>query len=126
VVDKKDRGGFWNYLKAGRDAVQKKLAAIEPVKCDASKYDVVIIGSPVWGWNMTPAVRTYIEQNKSKFKEVAFFATAGGTAAAKVVSSMEEASGKKALAYVGFVSRELKNNDVYRNKLTKFLQSFKK
>ena len=75
---------------------------------------------------MTPAIRTYIEQNKTKLKDVAFFVTAGGTPAENVVPSMEQASGKKALAYVGFVGKELKNKDVYWNKLTKFLESFGK
>jgi flavodoxin len=126
LVDQKARGGFWNYLKAGRDAMKKRLTTIDPVKHDAAKYDIIIIGSPVWGWNMTPAVRTYIDQNKAKFKNVAFFVTAGGTTAENVVPSMEEASGKKCVSYTGFVSRELKNKDVYWNKLTKFLESFKK
>lgn len=126
LVDQKPRGGLWNYLKAGRDAMKKRLTTIDPVKHDAAKYDIVIMGSPVWAWNMAPAVRTYIEQNKAKFKNVAFFLTAGSTTAENVVPSMEEASGKKCLAYAGFVSRELKDKDAYWNKLTKFLESFKK
>jgi len=125
VIDKKSRKGFLGYISAAKDARFKKLTEIDPVKLNPSKYDIVIIGSPVWAWAMTPAIRTYITRNKDKFKEAAFFITAGGIAAENIVPSMEELSGKKGIAYVGFNSKELKDSSKYWVKLTKFLESFK-
>ena len=42
-------------------------------------YDLVIIGTtPIWAWNPTPAVRTYIKQNNLSGKKVALFYTSDG------------------------------------------------
>ena len=56
---------------------------------------------------------------------VAFFVTAGGTSAEKIARSMEKLCGKKSIAYVGFIHKELKDNNKYKAKLPKFLESFK-
>jgi len=123
LIDKKDRSGVGGYVGAGKDATQKKLADIEPVKTDASKYDLVVIGTPVWGWNMTPAVRTYIANNKAVLKQIAVFTTAGGTKPDKIVAAIEELAGKKALAFEGFFQGEIKdkNSAKYEDKLHAFL-----
>jgi len=38
-------------------------------------YDLVIIGTPIWAWKPTPAIRTYISQNNLAGKKVALFYT---------------------------------------------------
>ncbi len=86
----------------------------------------MIIGSPVWAWNMTPAVRTYVEQNRTRLKEVAFFVTAGGTKAEEVVPYMEKLSGKKMTASFGLVDDELEKPEAYKVKVQGFLDKFRK
>lgn len=126
VRDKKDRSGCIGWIVSGFEGMSKKNTYIEATSYDPAKYDMVIIGSPVWSWNITPAIRSYIEQNKQNFREVAFFITAGSTSAEKVVPYMEQLCGKKAVAYVGFVSKELEKRDIYSKKLAIFLELFKK
>jgi flavodoxin len=125
LIDKKDRSGFLGYIMGGRDAAKKRTTEIEKPLKNPKDYDVVIIGTPVWAWNMTPAVRTYLSAYKNDFKNVAFFTTAGGTKPEKIVRSMEDLAGKKGLGYVGFVQKELKDQDVYSNKLSDFFKLFK-
>jgi flavodoxin len=124
ILDKKERGGCINWFRSGRDGMKELPTDIEPVKHDPSKYDIVILGSPVWGWNMTPAIRTYIEQNKSKFRDVAFFITSGNTSIDKVLPYLEKLSEKKSAASVGFVEKELGDEKVYLLKLNEFLGRF--
>ncbi len=90
IIDTKDRKGVVGYIMAGKDAMKKRLAEIKPAKIDPAKYDVVAIGTPIWGWSMTPAVRTYISQNIHKFKRVAFFCTMGGSGGMKTFAEMEK------------------------------------
>ena len=40
---------------------------------DPSKYDLVVIGSPVWAFGVPPATREYL--GKNEFKKVSFFCT---------------------------------------------------
>ena len=88
LIDLTNRKGPLAYIFGGRDAMQRKLTQIEKVKEDVFKYDLVIIGTPVWGSNVTPAVRTFLTQNP--VKKVAFFATAGGNNIGLTFHEMEK------------------------------------
>lgn len=110
LVDKKDRSGVWGYLIAGKDAGLGNETELGELKYDPSDYDIVLIGTPIWAWNMAPAVRTYITKNKDKIKNVLFFTTAGGTSYEKIVKKMEEHLGKEALFKIGLLEKEVKND----------------
>lgn len=113
IIDKKNRTRkIIGWLIAGKDASQKKLTEIEYEK-NPDDYDLVIIGTPVWAWTMTPAIRTYLSKNK--FKKVAFFCTSGGSPG-KVLEHMRELS-KKPLAKLSLVGREIDDSN---KKIRKF------
>lgn len=78
IVDQKKRGGSLGWLMAGKDASRKSLTEIEATKNLPANYDLIIIGTPIWAWNPTPAVRTYIKQNSLSSKKVALFYTSDG------------------------------------------------
>src|SRR4030042_2007717 len=94
IIDRKNRKGPLNYLSAGREAMKKKLTEIAPLQKDPAKYDMVIIGTPNWGSNISCAARTYISQNRDKLKSVAFFCTAGGGSNGHIFSDLKELCGK--------------------------------
>lgn len=75
IIDKKDRSGIIGWLGAGKDAFFKKATTIENKK-DPSQYDLVVVGTPIWAGNVTPAIRAYLSMNR--FNKVAFFCTCGG------------------------------------------------
>jgi hypothetical protein len=109
------------YLKAIRDAVRGAPARIEPITRRPSDYALTIIGTPVWAWKMTPAVRAYLRQTQQQLGRVAFFVTSGDTDVAKIVPPMEALAGVKAIASVGFNNRELNDERLYQEKLRAFL-----
>ena len=127
IIDKKDRSGAGGYLKAGRDATKERLTDIAPIINNPAKYDLIVIGTPVWGWNMTPAVRAYITGNKASFKEAAFFTTAGGTKPDRIVGKMETLAGLKTKTFTGFFAGDFKegNRAVYDKKLSGFIEGLK-
>ncbi len=126
IIDKRDRKGFINWFKAGRDAMKKYLTEINAIKKNPKNYNLILIGTPIWAGDMTPAVRTYMTQFKNDFKNVAFFLTAGSSKFDKTFMSMEELSGKKPVATLGFSSQDLKNKEIYENKLKQFVDELKK
>lgn len=125
IVDKKGRSGILGYIFSGRDAMKKRLTEIE-TKIDPGNYDLVIVGTPVWGWNMVPAVRTYLEQVKERLKKVAFFTTSSNTNPRKIVVGMEKLSDKKALCFIGFSESELRDGKIYEGKLSAFAKTIQK
>ena len=123
IIDKKNRKGIFGWLGAGRDGMKKKLTEIGPLTKNPADYDLVILGSPVWGWAMVPAVRTYIEQKKANFKSVALFTTSDSTPIDKLIITFEEATGRKMITSVGFNTIELKDKTIYDKKLTVFVEA---
>ena len=72
IVDKKDRQGRLNWLRAGRDSRAGNLTEIEYEK-NPQDYDTIIIGAPIWAWSPIPPLRTYLQEVDLKGKRVAFF-----------------------------------------------------
>lgn len=126
LIDKKNRSGFINYFKAGKDASQKKLTEINDIQKKPGNYDLIIIGTPVWAWSMTPAVRTYVTKYKNNFKQIASFCTAGGAGMDKVLNSINELAGKKSIVSLSYARKELKNQEIYNKKMNEFIESIKK
>ena len=96
VVDKKPRKGIFGFLKAGYDATRGKTTEIIFTK-DPGKYEVVVVGTPVWNGRVTPAVRTYLMRNRRNIKRCVFFATCAGRAG-KCLRQMRDLYGGDVLA----------------------------
>jgi len=92
IIDLKKRKGIVGWVISGKDSMQKEFTKINYNK-DISNYDLVVIGTPIWAWTITPAVRTYLKNNKGKFGKVAFFCTCGGNKG-KSFQEMENIAGK--------------------------------
>jgi len=115
IYDLKNRKGILGCIKAGRDAILKKLTEIKDIKNDSKLYDLVIIGTPIWSWNMSSAIRTYLNVNKTNFKNVAFFCTMGGSKG-KTFEHMEELCKKTPKALLELTTKEVKGNYLFKVK----------
>ena len=102
IKDTVNRSGAVGYLRSGRDAMKKRLTKLEPLERDMADYELVIIGTPIWAWNLSAPVRTYITEQKDKFKRVAFFCTMGGSGDKRAFSEMEKLIGRKPEATLAF------------------------
>ncbi len=63
LVEVKDLAGYSKvgmYLKGAPRAAQGKKADIEPAVIDVSGYDTVVVGTPVWAGNPTPAINAAV------------------------------------------------------------------
>lgn len=120
IKDTVDRSGAKGYLISGRDAMKRRLTKLEPAKSDLSEFDLVIIGTPIWGWNMSVPVRTFIIENKDKFKNVAFFCTMGGSGNERAFSEMEKIIGKKPKVTLALKTIEVVK-DSFLEKVQKFI-----
>lgn len=126
IVDLKNRKGPIGYIIGGRDAMKKQLTMIKPIDKKPSKYDLIIIGSPVWAWTMTPAIRSYLHQNRPflKGKRIAAFCTMGGSGDEQLFDAIGEMLDSKIIATLSLLTKEVVK-DEYHTKLEKFLQRLK-
>jgi flavodoxin len=127
LIDKKDRAGAGGYFAAGMDATRGKQTELEPLTFDPSRYDLVVIGTPVWSWTMTPAVRTYLDATRARLNRFAVFTTSGGTKPDKIVARIEAIVGKKAVGYTGLFASDLneKSRSRYDEKIGAFVAALR-
>jgi flavodoxin len=119
IIDLKDRKmKIVGWLVSGRDASKGSLTEIK-CKKDPSKFDLVIVGTPIWAWTLTPAIRTYLAIKK--FKKVAFFCTCGGDSG-KAFVEMQRLS-KKPVATLVLSEKDLKGSRVKVKEFCKRLRS---
>ncbi len=119
LVDTKKRSGPLGFVSAGRDAQAKKLTTLADISHDPALYDLVILGTPIWASTMSSAMRTYISQNKSKFKRVAFFCTHGGSKEIRLFDEMEALCEHRPLGTFAVSQEEVKKG-AYQDTLRQF------
>lgn len=54
------------------------LPKIQAINVDLSKYDEIILGTPVWWYRPAPAIRTFLSQNDLSGKTIKPFSTNAG------------------------------------------------
>ena len=69
-----------------------------PPALDTSQYDLVVVGTPVWGGSACAPVRAYLLENRSKFRHVAFFCSFGGLGSQAAFDEMRELAGRAPVA----------------------------
>ena len=124
IKDLVDRSGAKGYMIAGRDATLRTLTPIGPIKNDPADFDLVIVGSPIWAWNIASPVRTYLEQNKFKFKRLAFFFTMGNNGIERALKEVGQVIGYSINAALALTTKEVLQNN-YESKFKAFLNSLK-
>lgn len=132
IIDKKKRKGKIGWLRSGKDAAQEKLTEIE-VQKNPGDYELIIIGTPVWAGNMTPAARTYLTNHASNLngKKIAFFTTSGGQEGGeKALEKLEELTeqlvpNSEIVAKLYVLENEVKSES-YDEKVKSFIESISK
>lgn len=83
--------GMRQFIWGGSAVTFKKKPDLEPYTFDASKYDMVIIGTPVWASSFVPPLRTFIEDNDLTGKKIAVIATSAGGNSVKCIEAVKAA-----------------------------------
>jgi flavodoxin len=120
IIDTKNRSGILGYLRSARDGMNQKLTVLKDIINDPSKYDLLIIGTPLWGGHVSTPVRTYIHENQANFKNSpAFFCTAGGENFNGAFNDMRELCGVAPVETLGVRAKEVKDGS-YKSKVAEF------
>jgi len=125
VFDTVNRSGVFGYMRAGKDAISKKLTIIKPLIHNLSDYDLIIIGTPVWVGLMATPIRTIITEQKDKIKQVALFCTQGATNTQGALADMTKLLEKQIVATLEISTKEVVNNN-FTEKLNKFVSEINK
>ncbi|MFX0151479.1 MAG: flavodoxin family protein [Candidatus Hodarchaeota archaeon] len=122
IKDKKKRLGIFNWIRAARDAQDKNLTEIQYEK-NPQDYDMIVIGSPIWAGNPTPALRTYLTTHDLKGKKVAFFISSIAKRYATVFTQLKEMTPESKHSGTFATSRFRKGD--YKSELNTFIEKLK-
>lgn len=83
--------GFRKYFWGGKGVLFGEKPALTNERMDLSRYETIVIGTPVWAGSFTPPIKTFISQYKIRGKRIAMFASYGGGGAVKCFTKLKEA-----------------------------------
>lgn len=124
IIDTKNRSGIWGWIIAGRDATLGNLTKIKDIMKQVESYDLIIIGGPIWSWNVCPAVRTFLVQYMDQIKKAAFFCTEDGSGGDRAFRNMEKVSGKSPVAKMIIKARDVTSGK-YPEKVSGFIDQIR-
>ena len=120
------RKGFRKFLWGGKSAVMAETPELEPYTFDASAYDRIVFGFPVWAGNVTPPLRTFIKENDLSGKRFAAFACQSGAGAEKAFEKLKTALGIRALdAELVLIDPKTKPDPINEKKISGFCGKLK-
>jgi len=93
IVEGKARNGLLGYLKAGLDGATGHRSSIHHPRMDASEYDLVIVGTPIWAGRISSPMRTYLNMIRSRAPSIALMCTTGGSAGEEALEDFEKLVG---------------------------------
>ena len=120
------RKGFRKFLWGGKSAVMAETPELEPYTFDASAYDRIVFGFPVWAGNVTPPLRTFIKENDLSGKRFAAFACQSGAGAEKAFEKLKTALGIRELdAELVLIDPKAKPDPINEKKISGFCGKLK-
>lgn len=66
------------YFWGGMKAKMKSKPKLEDLKYNPLDYDLVILGTPVWAWTISPPIRSYCSDFNLEGKKIALFTSSSG------------------------------------------------
>lgn len=119
LIDKQKRSGIIGYMKSGRQTMKDQTTELEPLKHEPGQYDLIVIGTPIWVYDVSVPVRTFIQQNRLRLKKVAFFCTQGGEGDQQAFGEMASLCQKVPIATLSVLAKEAKKGE-FTEKVEKF------
>ena len=85
--------GFKKFFWGGKSAVMAETPKLCSYAFNASEYDRIVFGFPVWASNVAPPIRTFVKENDPDGKRIAAFACESGAGAEKAFVKLKAALG---------------------------------
>lgn len=118
----KSRLGPFGALRSVFDVLTRRRAKLEPLNADPARYDLVILGTPVWASRASTPITTFIAAHKLRLKHVAFFCTQIGEGGDKVMAELTDTCGRSPVATLILSAPQIQSH-TSADYLERFLES---
>ncbi|WP_304508043.1 flavodoxin family protein [Anaerotignum sp.] len=83
--------GFGKYFWGGKSVIFGEKPELINDRIDLSRYETILIGTPVWAGSYSPPIKTFLEEYRIQGKRIALFASHGGGGAKKCFAKLKDA-----------------------------------
>ena len=78
TVKKMPKAFLAQMLVGGGQVMMKYIPELKPLEKDASEYDEIILGSPIWNSKGVPAINAFLKDRNAAAKVTSLFFLSGG------------------------------------------------
>lgn len=125
IKDPNPRTGVLGYVSSAWESVLGLQPPIALDPCSLQAYDLVIVGTPVWFWNMSSPVRSFLSQHGGDCQQLAVFCTCGGSGRQRVLDGMERLWGRPVVARLALTEQQVVRRQ-HALALTRFVSEIKR
>jgi hypothetical protein len=119
LTDMRPRHGLMGLMSRSIDGALERHTLLAPVREDPSQYELVILATPVWNRSLCSAVRTYLSEQRGRFRKVAFALAQSSVGRSRVFQQMEELSGQAPITTLAVTEHDFQRGG-YRRKVSRF------
>ncbi|MCX7274811.1 MAG: NAD(P)H-dependent oxidoreductase [Burkholderiales bacterium] len=121
------REGVRGYLRASFEALLGLSPALQPLQHRLQDYETVIIGTPIWVWNIAGPVRSFVRAHRAALQQVtlALFCTCGRSGRHKVIEDLHRLCGRAPVAALALTVGEIASRG-YDARMLRFLRDLKR
>jgi NADPH-dependent FMN reductase len=94
IVVHRRRDGPLGYVRCALEGLGGCAASVRATRHDPSRYERVIIGTPIWFWSLSSPVRAWAQSHPLGDARLAFFCTMGGSGAEHAFEQLESVCGR--------------------------------
>ena len=116
--------GFMKFFWGGRQATMKEKPKLKPLDKNPADYDLIFIGTPVWAWTFSPALRSFFYQVKLKDKKIVLFCSFGGGLGKTFINMKKELVGNEIIAEKTF-QEPIKKPEEGRKEVDKWIEDLR-
>lgn len=125
IHDRTPRTGIGGYVRSALQALLGTRPAIRLDACRLEDYDLVIVGTPVWAWNMASPVRSFLSRYGRRCAQLAVFCTYGGSGHQRVMDDMAQLWGRPVVARLGLTQQQVEQR-LHALDVTRFVAYIKR
>ena len=107
ITEASSRLGPLGYVRSLWEASTGRDATIQPLRCDPSEADLLVIGTPIWGWHLSSPVRSFVRRHRAAMRHCAFFCTQGGSGSEAAFAELRQLAGQAPLATLALSDAEV-------------------
>jgi len=124
ITEEGSRRGPFGWLKSGRQGASKADVDIQPIESDPSRYELVVLASPVWAGNISAPMRAFIKRYRESLPYTAVFLTHDSPDVTQAFADVDELLGRVPVAR-GDASREAIQGGGHRESVQGFIEEIR-